>query len=504
MPYDDALDHAPAEPSALRRLGDRFRLAGYSVPAVRELLGPVAGAALARDEIVPALRVMSGGSPLEALVRLFWLQVPVPGSQCGGLADDLVAAGLAERSGTELRATVHIEPIEPVERAEPGVTRYVVSDPKVLPGSGRTLRPDHVVGAGGASAGLARLVVHRPVDSALDLGTGSGVQALHLADHARNISATDVNPRALRMAALGFALSGVDGIELLRGSLFEPVTDRTYDLIVSNPPFVISPNRRFSYRESELPGDELCRRLVVEAPGRLAEDGYCHLLANWLHTADGPWEERVGRWVAEAGCDAWVVQRETRDPAEYAEMWLRDSCEHGTAEYRRRYDAWLEYFERRQVHGVGFGWITLHRSGAVVPAVRVEELRHEVDQPVGAYVDDLLDGLAAGRNFSTAFSTRALLRAVDGVVQEQAGSPGAPDPERIVLRQTRGLRRAAGVATVEAALAGVCDGTVPLEPLLAAIAELMELSAAEVRAHAEAVLPELIADGFFELVTPPD
>jgi len=52
---------------------------------------------------------------------------------------------------------------------------------------------------------------------------------------------------------------------------------------------------------------------------------------------------------------------------------------------------------------------------------------------------------------------------------------------------------------VEAALAGVCDGTLPLDPLLDAIAQLMALDPEQVRAHADAVLPELIADGFFEL-----
>ncbi|TDC55391.1 methyltransferase, partial [Actinomadura sp. KC345] len=86
--------------------------ADYTVARVRELLGAVAGGALARDEIVPALRVTGGGSPLEALTRLFWLQVPVDAGAVE--ADDLVAAGLAEVSGGEARARLRVEPLEAV------------------------------------------------------------------------------------------------------------------------------------------------------------------------------------------------------------------------------------------------------------------------------------------------------------------------------------------------------------------------------------------------------
>lgn len=492
--------------ASLNRVRAAFDRAPYTVAAVRELLGPVAGGALARDEIVPALRATAGGSPLETLVRLFWLQVPVPDRS--PLADDLVAAGLAERSGGEVRALLRVEPVESVSGH--GHVGYAVSDLKVRPGGGATPKPDHVVGTGGASAGLARLITDRAVGDALDLGTGCGVQALHLADAAvrpapRAITATDVNPRALRLAALSFALSGLDGVELLHGPLLEPVRGRRFDLVVSNPPFVIAPDAgpRFTYRESGLPGDEFCRRLVTEVPGVLAENGRCQLLANWLHIEGTPWEERVGAWVEASGCDAWVVQRDVQDPAEYAELWLRDSCEAGTPEYTARYDAWLDHFERRRVTGVGFGWITLRNAGRDRPVVRVEELRHAVQEPVGGYVDGILDGLAAAREFSTACGLDgAVLRTALGVVQEQIGPPGAEDPERIVLRQTGRLRRAAGVGTVEAGLAGVCDGTLPLGPLLDAIAQLTDQDAARVRAHAAAVLPELIADGFFEVVSP--
>ncbi|URM97050.1 methyltransferase [Actinomadura madurae] len=463
---------------------------GYTVAGVRELLGPVAGGALARDEIVPALRVTRGGSPVEVLTRLFWLQVPV---EAGAVADGLVAAGLAERSGGEVRALLRVEPLEAV--GGDGHAGYAVSDLTVRPGSGGVPADDHVVGAGGASGNLARLVVHRPVDNVLDVGTGCGVQAVHLAGRSpgARITATDVNPRALELAAMSFALSGVEGAELVRGSLLEPVRGRRFDLIVSNPPFVVAPSggRRFTYRESGMPGDDFCRRLVEDAARYLNDGGYCQLLANWLHVDGVPWEERVGAWVD--GCDAWIVQRDVQDPAEYAELWLRDSCEAGTPEYRARYEAWLDHFDRQGVTGIGFGWITLRRSDR--PAVRIEELRHAVEEPVGAYVPEVLDGLAAGAKFSTGCGRP--LAAAPGLVQEQIGPPGAEDPERIVLRQTGRLRRAAGVGTVEAGLAGVCDGDLPLAPLLDAIAQLTGREPDEVRAHADAVLPELIADGFF-------
>ncbi len=466
-------------PNPPARVRDLFDRSGYTVDGVRGLLGPVAGAALARDEIVPALRAARGGSPLETLLRLFWLQEPVPGDALP--FEDLTALGLAERHGDEVRARLHVEPVESTPCG------YVVSDLKVRPG-GPDLRTDHVVGQGGASANLAQLVIHKSVENLLDLGTGSGVQAIHLAGRARRITATDLSPRALELAGLSFALSGIDA-ELLQGSLFAPLGDRRFDLIVSNPPFVVSPDRRFGYRESGLPGDELCRRLVREAPRHLAEDGWCHLLANWLHVEGEDWHERVAGWIE--GVDGWAVQRDVQDPAEYAELWLRDSCEAGTPEYRERYDAWLGHFERLRVTGVGFGWITLHRSGG--DDVRVEDLRHAVDQPVGAYVESLMRGRPS-------LTPETTLRTAGGIVQEQLGPPGAEDPERIVLRQTRGLRRAAQVGTVEAALAGACDGDLPLGPLLAAIAELTGADPAGVRESVLAVLPDLVADGFFDVV----
>lgn len=462
----------------VERLRDHLLETGYTIDGVRERLGDVAAAALSREELVPALRATTGADPLARLIRLFWLGVPVP-----DVPPAVLESGLVESVDGQVRSTVHLQPWER--------DHYVVSDRKVRPGD-PALREDHVVGAGGASANLAQLVTRRPVERALDLGTGCGVQALHLASRCAEVVATDVNQRAVELAALSWQLSGVSGVEGRVGSMFEPVEGELFDLIVSNPPFVISPGGRLTYRESGFEGDGFCRDLVRQAARQLNPGGQAHFLANWMHISGDDWRDRVGGWLADTGCDGWVAQRDVQDVAEYVELWLRDAAEQGTAAYAEHYDRWLAWFEAHKVEAIGFGWITMRNTGSLDPVVRVEQLTHQVELPVGGYVDGVMDSIAASHRTLDLDSARLVL--VDGVLDERIGLPGAEDPSRIVLRQTRGLRRSADVGTVEAALAGVCDGELALGPLLNVIAELVGGD----RVHADQLRP-LIAEGYFTL-----
>ncbi|MGV9302593.1 DUF7059 domain-containing protein [Nonomuraea sp. NPDC003727] len=465
----------------MERLRDHLLKTGYTIDGVRDRLGDMAASALAREELVPALRATRSGDPLDASIRLWWLGVPVPAAE---LPFEVMESGLVEFDGDSVRATVHLQPWD-----EHG---YVVSDRKVRPGD-PALRPDHVVGAGGASANLAQLVTRRPVERALDLGTGCGVQVLHLADRASRIVATDVNPRAVELARLSWRLSGITGVDARVGSMFEPVEDELFDLVVSNPPFVIAPGGGLTYRETGAAGDDFCRDLVLRTPAHLAQDGHAHFLANWLHVEGEDWRDRVGGWVGATGCDGWVVERDVQDPAEYVELWLRDAAEQGTPAYTSRYDEWLSWFEANKVEGIGFGWITLRNAGALDPVVRVERLTHRVSLPVGDYVEDVLDSIAAAHR--TRDLEQARLRVAEGLLDERIGAPGAEDPARIVLRQTRGLLRSTDVGTVEAALAGVCDGQLALGPLLNVIAELVGDGE---QLLADTLRP-LIAEGYFHV-----
>ncbi|MER6512726.1 methyltransferase [Nonomuraea sp. NPDC001636] len=468
---------------SVERLRHHLLETGYTIDGVRDRLGAMAASALAREELVPALRATADGDPLGTLIRLWWLGVPVP---AGSVPAAVLESGLVSADGDLIRATVHLQPWE--------TGGYVVSDRKVRPGD-PALRADHVVGAGGASANLAQLVSRRPVSRALDLGTGCGVQVLHLDGRAEQVVATDLNPRAVELARLSWELSGVTGVDARVGSMFEPVEGELFDLIVSNPPFVIAPGaeRTLTYRESGGEADDFCCDLVRRTPRHLAPGGQAHFLANWLHVEGEDWHDRVGGWLRETGCDAWVVQRDVQDPAEYVELWLKDAAEQGTKGYTDHYDRWLAWFDERKVEGIGFGWITMRNSGTLDPVVRVEHLPHQVALPVGDYVDDVLDSIAAAHR--AADLDAALLRTADGVLDERVGLPGAEDPIRIVLRQTQGLRRSREVGTVEAALAGVCDGELALGPLLNVIAELV--GDGEIP-NADAVRP-LIAEGYFLL-----
>ncbi|MGA8257226.1 MAG: class I SAM-dependent methyltransferase [Nocardioides sp.] len=479
---------SPTQAGALR---DALLAADFTYDAVAELLGTRAHDALGRNETTPGRLATTGGSPLETLVRLFLLQVPVSLSDAEralpGLVDRLAVGGLLEQSVSEVAARLDCRPY-----ATDDEHLWVVSDlTPGLDGGPQRVGADHVLGISPASTSLAQLTIREDVGSALDLGTGCGVQALHLARHCGTVVATDVNTRALAIARFNAALNGLsERIDVRSGSFFEPVRGERFDLIATNPPFVISPatGERLVYRDSGLPGDRVVEDIVRAAPAHLNPGGWCQILANWVISRDRPWDERLAEWLM-PGHDALVMQREVLDPAAYVELWLKDAGLHGSADYVARYDTWLSWFDEQGIEAVGFGWINLRASGTS----EHRSLLHwpyDVEQPVAPAVH------AWGQAVQLDVSSESRLATRVDVLQETHGAAGAEDPETIVLRQQRGLRRARPADTVEAALVGACDGDLTVGQILDAVAQLLELDAADTRATYLPVVRSLVDEGF--------
>ncbi|MCL1899558.1 MAG: methyltransferase [Promicromonosporaceae bacterium] len=542
--------------------------AGYTTDAVAALLGPVAADALEREQVLPARRVTerllagsAGPTPnppagaassssagerrLAVLVRLLMLGCSVPEDDVAAALPTLTVSGgtklglweLSSDDQTEgqaksqakslIKALVEVLPYHATD-AGGEINWWFASDLSEL-ASGKEVRNDYVLGVGGASQMLAQITIREPVVRVLDLGTGCGIQALHATRHlavgsddARpsthaerpRVVATDVSERALAFARFNALLNLGPGhpIEFRLGSMLEPVAGEAFDLIVSNPPFVITPRvgaagravaeaiGDFEYRDGGRSGDDLVRDLFTDVGQHLNPGGVAQFLANWEHRRDQAWQERIATWLDEAGSlDAWVIQRETLDPAHYAETWLRDGGtteDRDAAAFTKAYGAYLDDFEAREVEAIGFGIVTLRKVVGQKPVRRLEEHGGALRQPLGQHLSQALRAIAWLREHDDdALLATHLVRAAD-VTEERFYTPGAADPNVIIIRQGDGLLRGVQASSPLAALVGACDGDLSAGDLIGGIAHYFDVDQQALTAELLPAARRLVRDGF--------
>jgi SAM-dependent methyltransferase len=310
---------------------------------------------LAPDHFEAAVLAHRLASPrLSSLVRLFLAGSTIAHADAADAlhplsVDALVEAGLLTRDGDGVQAAVRISWCDGL---------LVCHDWQ----DGRPFDREHVVGVAQASLTLADLTVRRPGVDVLDVGTGGGVQAFLASNHAHSVTGTDINARALDLAAFGAALNGLHTLAWREGSLLEPVAEETFDLITMNPPFIISPDNTYMWRDTAQSGGVggLCQSLVGEIAHRLRPDGWASMLAGWLHNADDDWSTPVRSWLTGLGCEAWVLRFSSQDPAGYAHTWLAQT-EHTSEGFTSSLDRWLSYYLEHGVEAIATGAIILHR-----------------------------------------------------------------------------------------------------------------------------------------------
>lgn len=541
---------------------------GWGVESVEALLGPVAAAALQRELRAPALRVVRralaagagatragaastssdrpspatgadstssaanvpqdsdvAGYKVAVLTALFMLGEPVSADAletalprtgvAGALAIGLVVPTQSASGEQRYAPAVDLRPHE-AEDAHGSVRWWVASDLGELV-TGQALAPDHVLGIGRAGLTLAALTPRKPVETALDLGVGCGIQTLYLLRHVRQVVATDISTRALEFTAFNVALAGVDSarVQLRQGNLLEPVAGQRFDLIVSNPPFVITPP---SVRQAGLPlmeyrdaGGPILPALVRGLEDHLNPDGVAVMLGNWEHREGTSWRTSVNQWIGKS-LDAWIIQREVQDPVEYAAMWLRDgglTPERSGVAFENALAAWQEDFDSRQVSGVGMGYLVFHAPGSVgdasaapgaasegqaspeepasaapgaaatsTPGAVVEPWRVLEEVPtsgqgaLGEHVAQVIAAHEALRGLDDAQVAALKLRTASGLSKEEALTP-TPVPTAPVIRQAEGFGRVIAVGMPEVALLSASDeGLLTVAQIAAAVASL--------------------------------
>ena len=562
-------------------VADRLYRAGYTEPRLRQFWGSSIAAALVRNNAAPAIhyceKILDSAETqpaetqnesqtqtteegrfdqhLAALAMLFCFHREVSSetvrAALGTSAfDAAIECGLIAPSGSDettssdetssaevgesrcvcapLAVTAYDLPVGVPRGFRPGDENlYLVSDhgtltnPDVLDG-------DFVLGLGGAGRTLVSLTPRDHVGVSADIGTGCGIQALLLARHSNRVIATDISDRALRLTELSARLNGVSNIELRSGSMLEPLVEPV-DLLVSNPPFVITPRTTvatFEYRDGGMTGDQLVRSLFTAIPDYLQPGGRCVCLGNWETTSAG--DAGPEAWVTDPDTSVLVIEREALDPIAYAETWIRDGGIPRAGDgWNRATAAWMDDFESREVREVVFGYVIMHRSERErttdndVPTIAGTATAAEVGQrsPVFKTRVRTTSAMASnphglGQFVATNFALRSWLE--NATTEELAGTvftrspdlvehrhhvPGESDPSSITLEQGIGFGQVFDLDTALAGFVSVADGSLTLRQTAVALAQLLDVNPTALEDQLIAQVRQLVAAGALLPVT---
>ncbi len=308
-----------ADVPSLRQAVSHIARLGYSEKGVRECLG-LDDLTDLQWRALPAYRAerLAARDSLALAIDLFLLQAELPASEHCRLFDPfdrdvLSRAGVLEIDGEGVaRARASLFPVG---------ERLVFSDhmwPE-LPHPGLSTVPyNQVMFVGPDSRHLARCTSRRPVRAALDLCTGSGIQALLAAAHAERVVAVDVSPRAADCVRFNARALGIGNLEVAVGDLFAPVDGEQFDLITANPPFVPSPVDAVRFRDGGRSGEDIQKRIVAGLPRHLAPGGIAHIVTELGERDQEPLADRFREWLDGAPIDIHLLRLGGHSATKYA------------------------------------------------------------------------------------------------------------------------------------------------------------------------------------------
>jgi methylase of polypeptide subunit release factors len=323
-------------------LASVFDKAGYRTSPMEELLEEA--------RIVRTAAKQTAASLVDLLARWFLGGESMPEAGATGVTGEAfvstcLAHGLLQRREGLLEPSVVIAPVHGL---------LIAGD---LP-QGETRRVEEPALAINAPAlALLDYTVKTDVGTVLDLCSGGGVLGLVASRRADRVVGIDLSPRAIQFGRLNARLNGIHNVEFLEGNAFEPVAGRRFDQIVCNPPFIMTPSRRFMFSDTGEELDSFCRSLVEQAPGHLVEGGYFQMICNWAQVVDENWSERIRGWVEGSGCDAWILSCNVVKPEQYISKHA-NVVEMGDQSSKSE---WLSYLRERRVEFIHSGFIMLRR-----------------------------------------------------------------------------------------------------------------------------------------------
>jgi SAM-dependent methyltransferase len=472
------------------RLRSWFEETGYNETHLKKYLG---AAELPSRQLRNHARLLDRTSahvPLNALLRWFWLGVPLQASRVADLIPGemlalMLQSGLLKSEGEDLQPRAMLLHFD----------GFLVASDHARAIDRKQM--EMVLWPNPTSKFLARFAVKRHSRATLDLGTGSGILSLIASRWSDSIMATDLNHRAVECARFNARLNGIENIDVVEGDCFEPVKGRSFDLILSNPPFFITPQSQYVFCENPMELDGLCRRLAKEASGYLAEDGYMQMLCEWAQIKGQPWEERVAEWLEGTGCDAWVLKGLTQDPEEYAQQRIKETSEDASQD-SANYEGYMNYYRHRGVEAIHDGVIVIRRREGR-NWVRIEEVPSTSKGELGPMIESTFAAHTLMQQIDTDEKLLALRpRMAPNVRLEQvcAQHQGAWRAESLTLRLVSGFPFHMNVQPLVAEFLVTCDGERTTAQAIQAFASQANAPDGAVQRECAGIIRKLLERGF--------
>jgi hypothetical protein len=435
------------------------------------------------------LESTSEPTTLNALLRLFFLGVPAEDETLAELVPPSVAAlmletGMLVHDGGRLTSAVMLTPCEGfLFAADPART---LESPAA---SGMVLWPNP------STRLLQMFTIRRPAGAALDLGAGCGILAILASRHSRQVVATDLNPRATEFARFNVWLNGVGNVDCLTGDTFEPVDGRTFDLIVSNPPFFVTPSSDQIYCENRMELDGYCRELVRAAPRYLNDGGFLQMTLEWVQVRGQSWQERLAEWLENTGCDAWVLRSFARSGAAYAAERIGRMMPYSPVTADQRLDDWMAFYRARGVEEIHGGLLAMRRRSGK-NWVRIEDVAGlDATQPFGESILELFnnqDKLETDLSMGQMMAWKPRLPADACIDQQLALVAGEWKPTSMQLRRPGPLPSFLALDSQVAEFLRGCDGERTLYDLGRDLAAVVKIDPDQVRRQCCAVMRKLV------------
>ncbi len=294
-------------------------------------------------------------STLGDLIRIFLLRSALPKARLKNIFKDklfstLISLGLLIPRGKRWSSLVDIYYANGL---------YLATDHRFMIMKEDRINEDPVMYIGMDSMGLVHTVPQYKADQVLDLCCGAGIQGLLASRYSGQVTAIDINPRAVRFTRFNAQLNGIRNISVHLGNLYKPVLGKKFDTILANPPFVPSPKTDYRFRDGGDSGEKILSQIIEGSAVHLTSEGRLFIVSDLVDVQN--YEQKLHRWWKGGAAHKLVLQTADRNDLLFSVPHSHSPFGQSFDEYNNELDLWIQNLNKVGISSVNFGYILISR-----------------------------------------------------------------------------------------------------------------------------------------------